>query len=203
MKRLLLPALLLLALPAVADDVSLTWNPSVGATSYNVYIGTTPGVYTITLSTAGTSLSASGLAPQTTHYICVTAVNAAGESACTAEVTGWPRPQILTVGVSGLGPFTATITGDNFANGTFDVDNVAATYPGLTVTAANRSGPTQIEIDYTLDVTAVSGTVSLAILNEWVVPDAPGGFSDVAGVDNTLWVIVVDIPIPPANLQVD
>ncbi|WP_214413387.1 chitinase [Sphaerisporangium fuscum] len=67
------------------SSVSLTWSPSTGATSYNVYRdGTRAG------TTAATSYTATGLTAGTTYRFAVSAVNAAGESARSAEVPATP-----------------------------------------------------------------------------------------------------------------
>ncbi len=199
LKRLAL-LLVLFASPVAADDVFLSWDPSAGATGYIVHIGTQTGVYPIAMSSITNSLSVSGLAPQTEHFMCITAINVAGESACSSEVSGWSRPTFTGVVVSGIGPYMATVTGNNFADTTFIVD---ATYNGLTVSDARRISPTQIEIDYALDATAISGFVTLTVSNSWGVPDDPTGSGQVAGVNSTLWQIVVTAPTPPVNLRVD
>jgi fibronectin type 3 domain-containing protein len=75
------------------NSVSLSWSSVAGATSYNIYRGTAPGVS----KTSGTKVSGvqspnvvSGLANGTPYYFVVTAVNAAGESGISAEKTATP-----------------------------------------------------------------------------------------------------------------
>jgi fibronectin type 3 domain-containing protein len=71
--------------------VTVTWNASAGATSYNVKRATVNGgPYTTVASPAGTTYADTGLTNGTTYYYVVTAVNAAGESANSAQVSGKP-----------------------------------------------------------------------------------------------------------------
>ena len=78
---------------AGASEVRVDWAPVAYATSYNVYYGTAPGVTPAT----GTKVPATGdtwvvpaLANGTAYYFVVTSVNAAGESAASAEVSATP-----------------------------------------------------------------------------------------------------------------
>jgi hypothetical protein len=71
-------------------QVSLTWTGSTGATSYNVYRGTTASSLTLLQGTGGTSLTNSGLTNGTTYYYQVTAVNTAGESGKSNQVSATP-----------------------------------------------------------------------------------------------------------------
>ena len=70
-----------------------------GATSYNIYWATTSGV-----TTAGTKITAAtspyvqtGLAASTTYYYIVTAVNAAGQSAASAQVSAATNAPVVTI----------------------------------------------------------------------------------------------------------
>jgi Big-like domain-containing protein len=101
-------------------QVTLDWLAVNGATSYNVYYGTAPGVTT----TTGTQI-ASVRAPQlhlgltngTTYYYIVTAVNGFGESPASTESSAAPTapagnplpPASLSVNFNGgVGPYTIT-----------------------------------------------------------------------------------------------
>ncbi|WP_245966413.1 glycoside hydrolase family 18 protein [Sphaerisporangium album] len=71
-----------------ATSVSLSWSASSGATSYNVYQdGTKVG------TPSGTTFTATGLTSGTTYRFSVSASNANGESARSAEVTATPGNQ--------------------------------------------------------------------------------------------------------------
>jgi len=76
---------------AVSQQVNLSWSPSTGATSYNVKRSTTHGgPYTTIFSPTTSSYSDTGLTNGTTYYYVISAMNAAGESANSAEVSATP-----------------------------------------------------------------------------------------------------------------
>ena len=73
-------------------QVGLSWSGSSGATSYNVKRSTTSGgPYTTIASPAAASYTDTGLTNGTTYYYVVSAVNAAGESANTSQVSATPQ----------------------------------------------------------------------------------------------------------------
>lgn len=91
-------------------QATLTWQAVTGATSYNVYYRTTPGVTAangtkITNTSSGTPLT--GLTNGTTYYFVVVTVNGGGEGAISHEVGA--TPQAPAVGV----PSGLVITGGN------------------------------------------------------------------------------------------
>lgn len=82
-----------------ANQVSLSWSAVPGATSYNIYWATTSGV-----TTSGTKITAAtspyvqtGLAASTTYYYIVTAVNTAGESIASAQVSAATNAPVVTI----------------------------------------------------------------------------------------------------------
>ncbi|MEW9699761.1 glycoside hydrolase family 48 protein [Paenibacillus sp. SI8] len=81
-------------LTAVAGNAqaALSWTASSGATSYNVKrAATTGGPYTtVATGVAATSYANTGLTNGTTYYYVVSAVNSAGESANSAQVSVTP-----------------------------------------------------------------------------------------------------------------
>lgn len=96
---------------------TITWDAVAGAASYNIYWSTSSGVTKIT----GTKIAGvtsphdhSGLDfGETTYYYVVTAENAIGESADSAEVFGVPlAPTVYgVVAISGIKEITVTWTG--------------------------------------------------------------------------------------------
>jgi hypothetical protein len=79
--------------------IALGWNASAGATSYNLYMASSPGVTRSNYSSlpngmkhAGVNspFTLTGLANGTNYYFVVTAVNAAGESGESSESSGMP-----------------------------------------------------------------------------------------------------------------
>ncbi len=72
-------------------QVALSWTGSAGAASYSVYRSTTSGSETLLVSgLTATSYTNTGLTNGTTYYYKVTAVNSAGESAKSSEVSAKP-----------------------------------------------------------------------------------------------------------------
>jgi hypothetical protein len=72
-------------------QVGLSWNASSGATSYNVKRSTTSGgPYTTIASPTSTSYTDTGVTNGTTYYYVVSAVNTAGESANSSQVSATP-----------------------------------------------------------------------------------------------------------------
>lgn len=75
------------------NQVTLSWTASSGATSYNVYRGTSAGGESTTAIATGiatTSYTNTGLANGTTYYYKVTAVNASGTSGYSNEASATP-----------------------------------------------------------------------------------------------------------------
>lgn len=106
-----------------ASQVTISWAAVAGATSYNIYWSTASGVTPATgtqITNATSPYMQSGLTAATTYYYVVTAVNAAGESvpsvqvsATTASVTALPAPTGVTA-APGNGQVTiswAAVTG--------------------------------------------------------------------------------------------
>src|ERR1039457_29313 len=76
-------------------QVGLSWSGSSGATSYNVQRATTSGGgYTTIASPTTTSYTDTGVTNGTTYYYVVAAVNTAGQSANSSQVSATPQPAI-------------------------------------------------------------------------------------------------------------
>ena len=73
-------------------QVALTWNASSGATSFNVKRATVSGgPYATVASPTSTSFTDTGLTNGTTYFYVVTAVNSAGESGNSSQVSATPQ----------------------------------------------------------------------------------------------------------------
>src|SRR5262249_43832214 len=74
-------------------QVTLNWNASSGATSYNVKRSTTSGgpYTTIATGVTATSFTNTGLTNGTTYFFVVSAVNSAGESANSNQASATPQ----------------------------------------------------------------------------------------------------------------
>jgi Glycoside hydrolase family 44/PA14 domain/Fibronectin type III domain len=129
-------------------QVTLTWNAVAGASSYNVYRGTSSGAETLLQSgLPAPSFTDTGVTNGTTYYYQVAAVNAAGEGPRSAEVSATPQvaapaaPSNLTATAVSPSQINLTWT-DNSGNETgFVVERATDSgfTTGLTVTtvAAN------------------------------------------------------------------
>jgi len=69
-----------------AGNITLQWAPVTGATSYNLYWGTAPGLTTTLISGVTSPYVHAGRTTGTTYYYAVTAVNSGGESLKSSEV---------------------------------------------------------------------------------------------------------------------
>ncbi|WP_298438869.1 DUF5666 domain-containing protein [Geobacter sp.] len=92
------------------NQVTISWAAVTGATSYNIYWATTTGVTPATgtkISGATSPYVQTGLTGGTTYFYVVTAENAAGESAPSAQVsatpTSAPTPPSAPTGVTATG----------------------------------------------------------------------------------------------------
>ena len=92
-----------LAATAGHQEVSLSWNASSGATSYNVKRSTTSGgPYTTVTNVASTGFLNGGLVNGTTYYYVVSALNSYGESGNSSQVSATPATATFST--------TATVT---------------------------------------------------------------------------------------------
>jgi fibronectin type 3 domain-containing protein len=92
-----------------ANKVSISWSAVIGATSYNIYWATTSGVTTAStkITPATSPYDQTGLAASTTYYYIVTAVNAAGQSVASTQVSAATNAPVVTIPAAPAG-VTAT-----------------------------------------------------------------------------------------------
>jgi fibronectin type 3 domain-containing protein len=103
-------------------QVSLSWTGSAGATSYHVKRTTTSGgPYTQVAAPTTTSDADTGLTNGTTYYYVVSALNAAGDSANSSQVSATPlnatADVTITVNPAITKPISPYIYGINFYSG--------------------------------------------------------------------------------------
>lgn len=128
----------ILAPGAIAGSMGLAWDPSAGADSYTVHYGPQPGDYSVSVPVGSASSVCDGgecratidrpdLEDCTTWYVAVTAHNAAGPSAFSEEISGWPRPVVTQVDPGSAiqgSRFTLEVEGVNFQAGAgVELDN--------------------------------------------------------------------------------
>jgi hypothetical protein len=149
------------------STISLLWDPTPGATSYNVYSGSATGVTIASGKKLGsvstnlyTDLSAATGVP--TFYV-VTAVNAAGESPISNQVSATPKTQMATP-AAGIGPPTNLLVfgGDSQNKLSWTASDGAVSFnvyrqltKGVVLLPANKIGGTVN--NFTTDSTVTNG----------------------------------------------
>ena len=148
-------ALCAAAAPATAGSISLTWDPTQGATGYHVYYGTQSGAYLPGfVTTPSTTATISGLQDCATYFVAVKAYNAAGESpTCSNELSGWSRPAVTaatpTSAMQGA-QIVMDVAGSNFQSGAIvDLGN-----PHVILTSVQVLSCTHIQLLATVEPTA-------------------------------------------------
>ena len=95
------------------SQVSLSWNASSSAASYNLYRGTSSGGETLVASgITGTSYTDTGRTNGDNYYYKVTAVNSAGASGFSNEATAWPQAPGGIIWVEDSTPVGAALASD-------------------------------------------------------------------------------------------
>jgi len=127
-------------------QVTITWDQSTGATSYNIYWSTSPGVTTASgtrIPGANSPYLQTALVDGTTYYYIVTAVNAVGESTASPQVSAIPAPP--TTVPSAPGGVTAT-AGDGQVTISWNAVAGATSYNiyWSTITGVTTTNGTQI-----------------------------------------------------------
>ncbi len=167
-------------------QVTIGWAAVTGATSYNVYYGTSTGVTTSspTKSTGitATSKTIAGLTNGTAYYFIVTAVNAGGESVASSEVSTTPQVAAPTGISPTVGNGQATVrwmavtgaTSYNVYYGTSSGVTVASTMKstGITGTSKTITGLTNGTTYYFIVTAVDAGGESATSMEVYVTPVA-------------------------------
>ena len=156
---------------ASASQINLAWTAVTGATGYNVYGTTTAGVVIspankITATPiAATTFTNTGLTAVTPYFYKVTAVNAAGESVGSAEVTATTSAAVVAPagGLAAPTGVTATAASSNTINVSWSPVTGANAYYVYRAITAGLPIASMVGVATTLtgtftDVTVVAGT---------------------------------------------
>jgi RHS repeat-associated protein len=136
---IVVPVAPVLNAPSAANNqVTLSWNAVPWATGYTLKMGTTAGVYSTSVNVGNvTTYTSSGLTNGTLYYFAVSAGNAAGTSANSAEKSATPQLAIPAA------PVVATfIAGNAQASLTWSAVPGATSYSVKYGTTAGVYGPT-------------------------------------------------------------
>jgi lysophospholipase L1-like esterase len=179
-------------------QVGLSWTASSGATSYNVYRGTSSGGESTTAIATGittTSYTNTGLSNGTAYYFKVTATNSAGTSGYSNEASAIP---------SGSGtylPATATAP-----TGVYSLTKLVSTYSGPAITVV-RSDSTSMDIGFVgqnLDTATANSFAAGSLLTISKVYDQSGNGNNLtqttASLQPKLIMTAVSTPAPPVVL---
>jgi fibronectin type 3 domain-containing protein len=171
-------------------QVALSWTASSGATSYNVYRGTTAGgesTTAIVTGVTGTTYTNTGRTNGTTYYYKVAAVNAGGTSAYSNEASATPvaappaptgltatagNTQVVLNWNASVGALTYNVYRGTTANG----ESTTAIATGITATTYTNTGRTN-GTTYYYKVKAVNGGTSAYSNEASATPTAGGGNS--------------------------
>jgi endo-1,4-beta-xylanase len=156
---------------AGSGQVQLTWNPSSGATSYNVKRATTSGgPFTTVASATTTSFTNTGLANGTTFFFVVSAVNSGGESANSTQVSATPQAAGFTLSAA---PASLSIAQGTCATSTVSIARIG----GFTASVAFTAGTLPSGVTASFSPAATTGTSTVATV--CASATAPAGASTV------------------------
>src|SRR5262245_51055221 len=114
-------SVLMIAMPAAAGTIGVSWQASPGASGYKVYWGPSAGQPSGSRDVGNvTTTTLTGLQDCASTYIAVSAYNAYGESPKTGEVTTLPRPAVSAATPNSAlqgSQVVVTLAGANFETG--------------------------------------------------------------------------------------
>jgi hypothetical protein len=129
------------------NQVDLTWNPVAGASSYNVYRGTSPSgesgtPYLTSLTT--TSYTDTSVTDGTTYYYTIKAINTVGTSASSSEASATPTQVPLSDADIGSPTYAGSAS---YTNGTYTVSgwgDISGTNDQLNFDSTATNGDTTL-----------------------------------------------------------
>ena len=133
-------------------QATVSWSPVAGASSYNVYYGTSAGVTAATGTKVASSTASqviTGLLDGTTYFFVVTAVNAGGESIVSNEV----NTTLITAPPSGI----TTSTGDTQVTINWNQVTGASSYNVYYGTVAGVTAATGTKVPSSTTTQVVTG----------------------------------------------
>jgi fibronectin type 3 domain-containing protein len=185
-------------------QAQLTWTSVVGATSYNVYQGSTSGGESATPIATGitsTSYTASALNQGATYYFVVAAVNALGTGPSSNEVS------VVPVGPPGAPTDLSAIAADSQATLNWTEIPGATSYNVYQGTVAGGEGVTPIATGVTATSYTATGLADGAVYYFTVAAVntyGPGGYSNEASVTpGNAYGSSTPIPVPNNSFELD
>ncbi len=165
-----------IGLSAVSGNgsVTVTWSAVSSATSYHVFRSLSSGATgTIIASPTSTSYQDSGLTNGTTYYYSVSALNSAGESAVSFEVSATPAPPSGSITISGKVLYEDKEYGANGFTGTrtykavryATVEIVDSTGPAITSSITGTDGSFVISLPTPTNPSLYARVLSEAVLS--------------------------------------
>jgi thermitase len=138
-------------------QVSLSWQASAGATSYNIKRSTTSGgpYTTVATGVTSTSYTSTGLTNGVKYFCVVSATNGAGESSNSNEAYAQPFAVISNVTLN-----PTSVTGGTSVQGTVTL-NGAAPSGGLVVTLTSSSASATVPASVTVPANTTSATFTV------------------------------------------
>lgn len=128
------------------EQVTVSWSAVTGATSYNVYWSTSPGVTTATgtrIAGVSSPFVHTGRTASTAYFYIVTAVNSAGESSASSQVSATTNAPPVAVpgaptGVVAVGGTKQVTVSWNAVSGATSYNLYWSTTPGVTVATGTK-----------------------------------------------------------------
>jgi fibronectin type 3 domain-containing protein len=129
-----------------SEQVTVSWSAVTGATSYNVYWSTSPGATTATgtrIAGVSSPFVHTGRTASTAYFYIVTAVNSAGESIASSQVSATTNPPPIAVpaaptGVVAVGGTKQVTVSWNAVSGATSYNLYWSTAAGVTIATGTK-----------------------------------------------------------------